>query len=112
MSLKSLLTETVDLIYQVDGALDDYNTPTDNYTGTPVTTKARIEPVEERELTAGRDTRISEFRMFLLPNVTVDALSRVRDSANKIYEVIGAPGVYRTPRGAHHQELRLRFIEG
>lgn len=90
---------------------DRYNQPILGVTVTTNNVPARIEQTESTEVTIGEATVISDWRIFLEPDVVISNASRVVDSAGRTFEVVGAPNIQRTPRGPHHIEARLRFIQ-
>lgn len=59
----------------------------------------------------GRDTITAEWQLLCLLGVDVEAYDQIRHES-RLYEVIGPPSTARSPRGPHHIEANLRFIEG
>lgn len=80
--------------------------------GAPTSTDypCRLEQTDSEEVRLGQQTEISNWRIFLPPEASVDSEDQVVVSA-KTYEVIGPPAIEYTPSGPHHQVARLRFVQ-
>lgn len=108
MSLRTMLTETATVIHPEFDALDAYGTPQPG-TETSVEWPARLEQLSSTELVRDRDTVVADWRMFLPAAATIGPFDRV-ESAGRRFEVWGDPIEQRTPRGAHHLEVHLRWV--
>lgn len=77
-------------------------------------TPARLEQTAGTEVSTGRDTQISDWLLYLPPDVEISGDSRVvRLSDGRTFEVLGPPNVLVHPRtGPHHIEARLVTYEG
>lgn len=75
---------------------------------------ALLQQTAAQEVTTGRDTQVSDWLLFLLPEVSITGDSRVfRISDGVTFEVLGPPNVLTHPRkGPHHIEARLRTFQG
>jgi hypothetical protein len=111
MSLASMLTELVAIQTIGVTGTDRYNQPITGVTATATDRPARLEQTESIEVTVGEATVISDWRIFFFPDEIITSTSRVVNSSGRIFEVVGTPSIERTPRGPHHIEARLRFIE-
>lgn len=58
-----------------------------------------------------RDTITAEWQLLCKLDVDFESYDRILHG-DKVYEVVGAPGIFGSPRGPHHIEANLRFIEG
>lgn len=114
MSLTSLLSELVTHEAIGDGTADRYGVPAEVVITSTPNVPARLEQLDATEVSIGEDTVVADWRIFLEPTFTFSVRphrDRFIDSAGRVFEVIGAPHLQRTPRGGHHFEARLRFIE-
>lgn len=82
------------------GTVDRYGNPTVTY-GAPVSTAARVEQTDSKEVLGDRDTRQTWFRIFLPPTASVGALDRITYSGRTL-EVDGAPVTYWDSSAPHH----------
>jgi len=64
----------------------------------------------DEELQA-RDTVTAEWQLLCKLDVDLEPYDRVQHD-DRLFEVVGAPGKFGSPRGPHHIEANLRFIEG
>lgn len=109
MSFQSLLIHTVIVYNRTDGTADRYGNPTDAFdSGTTVS--GRVEPTDSNEFENDRDTRVSRFRIFLLPSVVISATSEVVYGAER-YRVEGEPRAFADGAGPHHIEAVLERID-
>ena len=90
---------------------DRYNQPIEGVTVTTTDVPYRLEQVESIEVSIGEATVVSDWKLFLMPDAVITHRSRFIDADARTFEVVGAPNVQRTPRGPHHIEARLRFIQ-
>jgi len=74
----------------------------------------RLEQTAAVEVTNNRDTQISDWLLFLMPDVVISGLSRVvRVSDRVVFEVVGPPSILTRPlTGPHHIEARLVHFSG
>lgn len=105
-----MLTETVEIVRRSPGATDEFGDPASSETSRS-TVSGRLEQTDSTEVTAGRDTALSNWRLFLAPGTTVDSTDQVV-AGGRTFEVVGPPDELKTPRGAHHTVVRLRHIAG
>lgn len=75
---------------------------------------AYLQQTDGTEVTTGRDTQVSDWLLYLLPDVQLSGDCRiVRLSDGVTFEVLGPPAVQTHPRtGPHHIEARLVTYEG
>lgn len=109
MSLLAMLAETVTIQTTGSSTVDRYNQPIIGVTAT-ANVPARVEQTDSVEVSIGEATVVSDWKIFLLPDVTIANTSRVVDQTGRTFEVVGAPEIHRTPAGAHHIEARLRYV--
>jgi head-tail adaptor len=108
VSLRNLLTQTVTVRPASDGTVDEYgDTSTVFAAGT--TYRGRLEQRSAQEVTDGRDTFVSDWVLYLLPDAVINGRDRVEADGNT-FEVVGAPIVQRSPRGPHHIQASLRLV--
>lgn len=74
------------------------------------TVPAWVQQQSTTEVKVGPDTVTSNWRVFLPPEVEIEALDRIV-WLEKVYEVVGVPDILFTPRGAHHIEANLRLVQ-
>jgi hypothetical protein len=95
---------------------DRYGNPLEG-TPTTVVEQVRMEMPDRRKVSgteerlSDRDTRVTRYRMFALPNSAVTALSTVTWEG-KSMRVDGKPSVMQDSVGPHHVEAYLTEIEG
>lgn len=107
MSIAGLLTETVEIV-RYAATTDEYgNTVPGAETRTAVA--GRLEQLRTEELVRDRDTVIVDWRAFLPAGTDINAYDRVA-ARGSLFEVVGLPNEQRTPRGAHHVEVLLRWV--
>lgn len=113
MSLSSLLVQSATVERYTDtGNRDRNNNPEVEWIAVG-TYACRLELTDPEELTVGRDTVISNMRVFLEPSAAgqVEALDRVTVE-DVTYEVVGPPITHNVPRSGaavvHHVEARLK----
>lgn len=110
VTLASLLTQTVTIVSAPAAPDDRGNLVRDWDTATRVDAAARLEPNVTSEVTDGRDSVLTDARLFLHPDAFITAYDRV-EADGLTYEVVGTPGLQRMPRGPHHFEVDLRRLE-
>lgn len=105
MSLRSLLTQTVSVGHR---AYDDTSSQGIPVPGTTVWSDhpGRLEATELSEVAREGDVVLTSWRLFLLPDVTIDTLDIVIVD-DVAYEVAAPPVVEHSPRGPHHLTVRL-----
>lgn len=109
MTLTSLFTETISHLRHGVGVEDEYGNVSDTY-APAVDVKGRLEQRSSVELTQDRQTVISDWVLFLFPDVVVDEQDRFVDAYGRTFEVVGAPAMRSAPRGSHHLEVSLRHV--
>lgn len=110
MSLLALLSLRGTVQTIGPGAVDRYNQLTETVTVTTTDVPYRLEQTESTEITVGESTVVSDWKLFLMPTVTISHLSRFIDVDGRTFEVVGPPNKLVTPRGPHHIEARLRYV--
>lgn len=110
MSLEALLSQTVTILRLSQSTLSA-TAEGDPTASTPaqVSSRALIQQRDATEIQVGPDTLISNHILFLPAGTAIDGRDQVSESG-RLFEVIAAPDVVRTPRGAHHLEVALRLI--
>jgi hypothetical protein len=110
VSFTSLLVDSVTIYPLVEGSGDRYGDPTETF-GTGVIVAGRLEQTEQREFLNDRDTRVSDFRLFLPSTAVISATSEVQVGAER-YRVNGDPAVVQDSTGPHHLEVMLERLGG
>lgn len=108
MSLFGLLTQTITVSRPTYDAVDEYGDPQPG-TATTASYPARLEQLSSEELIRDRDTVVADWRAYLPAEATIGPFDRVEENG-KTFEVWGDPIEHRSPRGAHHVEVRLRRV--
>ena len=108
MSLATLLTQTATVVHVAYDAVDEYGNIEAGTTSSE-SVAARLEALSSEELVRDRDTIVADWRIFLPATVTVGPFDQIQ-ADGKTFDVWGDPIVQRAPRGAHHQEIRLRRV--
>lgn len=104
-----MLQEPVTIQSASSSAVDETNDATTGYSaGTDVLGK--LEQRSAQEVTSGRDTLISDFVLYLFPDVVVTAYDRVVDRFGRTFEVVGTPNMQSRPGSDHHLVVNLRFV--
>lgn len=107
MSVQGLLTETVDVV-RYAATTDEYgNTVPGAETRTSY--RARLEQLRTEEILRDRDTTIVDWRGFFPPSADITPYDRV-EARGALFEVVGLPNQQRSPAGAHHIEVHLRWV--
>jgi hypothetical protein len=106
-----MLTETATIHRNTPGVEDDYGNATDAWAQV-ATVKARFEQRAAQEVTRDRDTLISDWVVFFLPDTVVYGRDRVGDVYGRTFEVVGAPAMRRAPDRDVFVEASLRHIDG
>jgi hypothetical protein len=105
MSLESLFAQTVSVGRR---AFDDTSSQGIPTAGTTTWSDhpGRLEQSAVTDAIRDGDVVLSDWELFLLPDVAIDTLDLVVVDA-VTYEVAAPPQVARTPRGPHHLVVRL-----
>lgn len=76
--------------------------------------EAFLEQITASEVTNGRDTQMSDWRAYFLPDTAITGDCRVVRLLDGVtFEVVGPPNVLVHPRtGPHHIEARLVTFQG
>ena len=118
MTLAGLLNQTYVLLPRTavtgTAGADRYNNPLYTYPE-GATVHGRIHQSTSFERIAGRDTTITNYTLYLMPDpecLALTELDRVKDAANVVYELDGRPMHATSPRGQHHIEASIRRVEG
>lgn len=107
MSLAGMLSETATVV-RYAASTDEYgNTVPGAETRTSY--PARLEQLRADELVRDRDTVITDWRAFLPAGTDITAYDRL-EARGHLFEVAGLPNEHRTPAGAHHVEVLLRWV--
>lgn len=87
---------------------DEYGNVTPNWTSGTTSTAydGFLEQTESTEVTVGRDTIVTDWRVLLPAAAVIDEHSRVT-AGGRTFEVVGHPHAVETPAGVHHIEARL-----
>lgn len=105
VSLESLLAQTVSVGRRAFDETGSQGIPTPGTT-TWSDHPGRLEQTPVTDAIRDGDVVLSDWELFLLPDVAIDTLDLVVvDGAT--YEVAAPPVVARTPRGPHHLVVRL-----
>lgn len=110
MTYTNLLAEIVTIFNRTDAVVDRYGNPTDAW-GSGVQVAGRVEQVATTEDLNGRDTRVSEFMLFLPAGTNISALSEV-EVAGERYRVTGDPAFVFDASAVHHIEAGITRITG
>jgi hypothetical protein len=108
VSLQSLLAESATIYHPQFDAVDAYGNPQPGIETSEVY-PVRLEQLSTDELVRDRDTVVADWRMFLPAGAEIGPFDRV-ESDGRTFEVWGDPIEQRTPRGVHHQEIKLRRV--
>lgn len=108
MSFRRLLNDTVTVHTRSGITADAEGNPTPAYTTTDW--PARVEPNDATEETGGQLVATLLLNVYLPSEASVGAHDHITYDGNR-YEIVGPPIMRRTPRGDHHQVLRLRQTE-
>lgn len=103
-----LLSDTVTVVHVTYDAVDAYG---DAQAGTTTseTVRARLEALSSDELVRDREVIVADWRVFLPADVTIGPFDQI-EAAEKTFDVWGDPIRRHSPRGTHHQEIRLRRV--
>lgn len=107
MSYTGLLSETATIV-RFGMAVDEYGNEVRG-AATRIAYPARLEQLASDEIVRDRDTVTADWRAFLPAAADVSPYDRLEARAH-IFEVTGLPDEQRTPAGAHHLEVKLRFV--
>lgn len=109
MSFAGLLTQTATITHVGQGAPGDYNMPT--ITETTTTAPTFVEPLSGSEDTVFRDTGVTGYRAFFLPNVSLTQQDRITVNG-RTYECVEPPQTFYNPRtrSNHHIEVMLKEV--
>lgn len=108
MSLAQLLSDTVTVVHVAYDAADAYGDVQAGST-TSETVGGRLEALSSDELVRDREVIVADWRVFLPADVSVGPFDQIQ-AAGKTFDVWGDPIRRHTPRGTHHQEVRLRRV--
>jgi hypothetical protein len=111
MSLDTLLTQTVTVIRwsQATQAADSEGNDLPSTPPSRVDYAGLVQQLTTSEDRTGPDIDTTTHRLFLPPTAVIDGGDRVEESG-RLFEIVGAPDVLRTPRGVHHIEALLRLV--
>jgi plastocyanin len=114
MTLASLMVHDVTVVHAGTGTNVYGDTTKDWATATRTGVRGWVSQTSQSEVLDGREAQVSEWVVFLPPEVTVAGGDRIEwaDLPAVTFEVDGPPNPARTPRGPHHIEARLRVVEG
>lgn len=107
MSFVALLGETATVV-RFGAAADEYGNIVRG-AATRVSYPARLEQLRTEEIVRDRDTVTADWRVFLPAFAEVSPYDRL-EARSHIFEVTGLPDEQHTPAGAHHLEVKLRFV--
>lgn len=112
MSFPALLIHTVTISNpSLDGGSDRYGNPTETFTS--ITSRARVEQLKGDEEIVNRDTRITQYRIYLPAAVSVSALSTlVWEDEAKNLRANAEPDLVYGFGGQHHIELPCEEVTG
>jgi head-tail adaptor len=104
-------TEAVEVV-RPGATTDRYGNRVADWTATTrTTTYGWIEQTAASENAINRDGQAAEWLLLCRADVEISGSDRIEYSG-LTFEVIGPPAIRRTPRGNHHQEVRLRWVNG
>jgi len=110
VSLATLLTRTATITSRTQsGPPDEDNVPT--WVETTTTAACYLEPISSAEATLDQNTEIGDHLAVFAPEVSLDGSDSITVEGH-VYEVIGPPRRFNTPRGPHHQEIHVREVTG
>lgn len=111
-TFNDLLRQTVTITNRSDGIKDAYNVPAKTTTGT-VTACAYLEPIDETSQLVEAETYITRWKLFLLPDVVIDADDLVTDANEVVYQVLEVLPFTNARSGVlHHIECKLAQVQG
>ncbi len=111
MSIQSLMTDNVTVENPAFTFDNRGNKVKDWDNATIIPVKAWITQRSTEELQDLREGTKSDWIVFLLPEIPIDNLSRVR-YGTLVFQVVGKPHNAKTPEGPHHLEVDLELVEG
>lgn len=110
MSLTSLLARKGAVLIRVDGSSDSFGNPVPTFTPSPAV-GYWSQPLTGDEINLDESLQTGDERLFLGPLVIITGRDRWRDDQGQVWEVIGPPLAFSTPRGGpHHLELIIRLF--
>lgn len=114
MGVERLLTQTVEILPFLEGAVDDYNDPAPGY-GSAVEVQAYLERRDERadaEDNRDRETAVSTWLLVVPASAALTYRDRIVYAGNT-YEVHGTVNDVWNPRlrRVSHKEADLRLVE-
>ena len=115
MSLATLLTDPVTLQTRAtatDSRGDTYSTWTAGATVSGRLTPASTVGAGSSERLAGQDQIVVDWLLLLPAGTPLGPYDRVVDAAGRRWDVVGAPVHASSPRGPHHVEAHVRWVEG
>lgn len=110
MSFDSLLIHTVRVFNPTDTDSDRYGNVELVYDD-GVEVRGRVQEESSNEVLLNRDTRVTMYRLFVRPSVSLTALSLVQWQG-AMYRVDGEPTVENDGVGPHHLEAILQGVDG
>jgi SPP1 family predicted phage head-tail adaptor len=110
--MNPMLAQRITLMPRVDTDDDSIDGDTHSWVD-GVTVPAQVDPVDQSELTAGRDTSEADVIAYIDPGPMVDAHDRFRWDG-KVYSLVGPPAEWLWPgyEGLEVVALKGRRIEG
>ncbi len=111
MNLTHLLTQEVERLAASTGADDDYGNAVAGFTPAG-TFRCRLEQRRGEERTNDRDTQLSDWALYLSPDVVTSGRDRWVDAYGRTFEQVGPANMRSTPTGPGYVEVSLRHVEG
>lgn len=114
MAFRRLMVQPVTIFNLVDPApvpttgFSDDDPPTFD---TGYDTKGWVNPLTAEEDTQERDTRVTDYLLYLPPEENIKATSEVVWKGVR-HRIIGRPRLFDNLRGPHHFEIVMRAVEG
>jgi len=72
---------------------------------------AYVEPHQAKEFDMDRETRLTDYDVYLMPDADVEAVDEIEWN-NVRHIIIGRPKLWSRPAGPHHLLLTMRAVEG
>ena len=111
MSLADLATRPVTYHRWTLVGEDAYRNPSYDHVADGTTTDVWLEQTTATEVVVDQNTQISDW-LLVDPNPNAGLTGRDQVEVDgDMFRVVGPPHVVWTPRGAHHVEARLQYIE-
>jgi hypothetical protein len=111
MSLRRLLSQPLTVQPVTDGSTDEYGNPVAGATGNPVAEMGYLEQKDTIEYQTDRETVVSKWTAYLLPDSVVTPLAYINFNSQK-FQVDGEPWHVFNPRTklVHHIECKLTVV--